>query len=115
MLAGSTAYAIGEGCRWKVGLSRKPKEAIAFYTVLVSRVLVGSPIDPIKALYWSAVVNGVLAAPVMVILMVLVRRPKVMGKLVVIGPLYWLGWASTIAMAFCVVGMAATMFMGSAS
>ncbi|WP_234679764.1 Nramp family divalent metal transporter [Bradyrhizobium monzae] len=118
VLAGSTAYAIGEGRRWKVGLSRKPKEAIAFYTVLGLSGLCGiglnfTPIDPIKALYWSAVVNGVLAAPVMVILMLLVRRPKVMGKLVVTGPLYWLGWVSTIAMAFCIVGMVATMFMGA--
>ena len=118
VLAGSTAYAIGEGRRWKVGLSRKPKEAIAFYTVLGLSGLCGiglnfTPIDPIQALYWSAVVNGVLAAPIMVILMVLVRRPKVMGKLVVTGPLYWLGWASTIAMAFCIVGMVATMFMGA--
>jgi NRAMP (natural resistance-associated macrophage protein)-like metal ion transporter len=118
VLAGSTAYAIGEGRRWKVGLSRKPKEAIAFYTVLGLSGLCGiglnfTPIDPIKALYWSAVVNGVLAAPVMVILMLLVRRPKVMGDLVVKGPLYWLGWASTIAMALCIVGMVATMFMGS--
>ncbi|WP_426612529.1 NRAMP family divalent metal transporter [Bradyrhizobium sp. McL0616] len=120
VLAGSTAYAIGEGRRWKVGLSRKPKEAIAFYSVLALSGLCGiglnfTPIDPIKALYWSAVVNGVLAAPVMVLLMVLVRRPKVMGKLVVTGPLYWLGWAATAAMALCIVGMVATMFMGSSS
>jgi NRAMP (natural resistance-associated macrophage protein)-like metal ion transporter len=119
VLAGSTAYAIGEGCRWKVGLSRKPKEAVAFYAVLSFSGLCGiglnfTPIDPIQALYWSAVVNGVLAAPVMVILMVLVRRPKVMGKLVVTGPLYWLGWLSTIAMTFCIVGMMITMFLGSA-
>jgi Mn2+/Fe2+ NRAMP family transporter len=120
VLAGSTAYAIGEGRRWKVGLSRKPKQAIAFYTVLGFSGLCGiglnfTPINPIQALYWSAVVNGVLAAPVMVLLMVLVRRPKVMGELVVTGPLYWLGWASTVAMAFCIVGMVATMFMGSTS
>ncbi|BAC53303.1 bll8038 [Bradyrhizobium diazoefficiens USDA 110] len=120
VLAGSTAYAIGEGRRWKVGLSRKPKEAIAFYSVLALSGFCGiglnfTPIDPIKALYWSAVVNGVLAAPVMVLLMVLVRRPKVMGKLVVTGPLYWLGWAATAAMALCIVGMVATMFMGSSS
>jgi len=55
----------------------------------------------------------VLAAPVMIILMVLVRNPKVMGKLVVTGPLYWLGWLATAAMAMCIVGMIATMFMGS--
>jgi NRAMP (natural resistance-associated macrophage protein)-like metal ion transporter len=120
VLAGSTAYAIGEGRRWKVGLSRKPKEAIAFYSVLALSGLCGiglnfSSIDPIKALYWSAVVNGVLAAPVMVLLMVLVRRPKVMGKLVVTGPLYWLGWAATAAMALCIVGMVTTLFMSSSS
>ncbi|WP_426611158.1 NRAMP family divalent metal transporter [Bradyrhizobium sp. McL0616] len=120
VLAGSTAYAVGEGRRWKVGLSRKPKEAIAFYSVLALSGLCGiglnfTPIDPIKALYWSAVVNGVLAAPVMVVLMVLVRRPKVMGELVVTGPLYWLGWAATAAMALCIVGMAATMFMSTSS
>jgi Mn2+/Fe2+ NRAMP family transporter len=120
VLAGSTAYAIGEGRRWKVGLSRKPKEAVAFYAVLGLSGLCGialnfTPIDPIKALFWSAVVNGVLAAPVMVILMVLVRKTKVMGKFIVEGPLYWLGWASTLAMGFCILGMAATIFMGSAS
>jgi Mn2+/Fe2+ NRAMP family transporter len=69
VLAGSTAYAVGEGRKWPVGLARKPKEAVAFYTVLAISGLLGvglnfTPIDPIKALYWSAVVNGVLAAPV---------------------------------------------------
>ena len=116
VLAGSTAYAIGEGRKWPVGLSRKPRQAIAFYTVLALSVLLGiglnfTPIDPIKALYWSAVVNGVLAAPVMVLLMILVRDEKVMGKFVVRGWLYWLGWMSTVAMAFCIVGMAATLAM----
>jgi NRAMP (natural resistance-associated macrophage protein)-like metal ion transporter len=116
VLAGSTAYAIGEGRKWPVGLSRKPKQAVAFYTVLALSVLLGiglnfTPIDPIKALYWSAVVNGVLAAPVMALLMVLVRDTKVMGKFIVQGWLYWLGWASTVAMALCIVGMAATLAM----
>jgi Mn2+/Fe2+ NRAMP family transporter len=112
VLAGSAAYAIGEGRKWPVGLSRKPKQAVAFYSVLALSVLLGiglnfTPIDPIKALYWSAVINGVLAAPVMVLVMILVRRKNVMGELVVRGWLYWLGWASTVAMAFCIVGLAA--------
>jgi len=90
VLAGSTAYAIGEGRKWPVGLARKPKEATAFYTVLSISVasavaLNFMPIDPIKALYWSAVINGVLAAPVMAALMVLVRKKEVMGDLVVRG------------------------------
>jgi NRAMP (natural resistance-associated macrophage protein)-like metal ion transporter len=116
VLAGSTAYAIGEGRKWPVGLSRKPKQAVAFYSVLTLSVVLGvllnfTAIDPIKALYWSAVINGVLAAPVMVMLMLLVRRPKVMGELIVTGWLYWLGWASTVAMGLCIVGMGVTFFL----
>jgi NRAMP (natural resistance-associated macrophage protein)-like metal ion transporter len=111
VLAGSTAYAIGEGKKWPVGLARKPKQATAFYAVVALSGGVGvalnfTALDPIKALYWSAVINGILAAPVMVMLMILVRRRKVMGDLVIEGWLYWLGWTSTAAMAFCVVGMA---------
>lgn len=114
VLAGSTAYAIGEGRKWPVGLSRKPKKAVAFYAVLTISAAAGiglnfTPIDPVKALYWSAVVNGVLAAPVMILLMILVRRPKVMGDLVVTGWLYWLGWAATAAMAACIVAMIASL------
>jgi NRAMP (natural resistance-associated macrophage protein)-like metal ion transporter len=116
VLAGSTAYAIGEGRKWPVGLSRKPKEAIAFYSVLALSVGLGvlinfTGIDPIKALYWSAVINGVLAAPVMTIMMLLVRRKSVMGDLVVRGPVYWLGWAATVAMAFCIVGMLVSLWL----
>jgi NRAMP (natural resistance-associated macrophage protein)-like metal ion transporter len=116
VLAGSTAYAIGEGRKWPVGLSRKPKEAVAFYSVLALSVGFGvllnfTPLDPIKALYWSAVINGILAAPVMVMLMLLVKNRKVMGDLVVRGWLYALGWASTVAMAFCNVGMFASLFL----
>jgi NRAMP (natural resistance-associated macrophage protein)-like metal ion transporter len=111
VLAGSTAYAIGEGRKWPVGLSRKPRQAMAFYGVLVVSGGLGValnfvPLDPIKALYWSAVVNGVLAAPVMIMLMLLVHRRKVMGDLVIRGWLYWLGWVSTAAMALCTLGMA---------
>jgi Mn2+/Fe2+ NRAMP family transporter len=78
--------AIGEGRKWPVGLSRKPKNAIAFYAVIAVSVLLGiglnfTALDPIKALYWSAVINGVMAAPVMVLLMLLVRKKDVMGDL----------------------------------
>jgi NRAMP (natural resistance-associated macrophage protein)-like metal ion transporter len=111
VLAGSSAYAIGEGRKWRVGLSRKPQRAIAFYAVIAVSVVFGiglnfTRLDPIKALYWSAVINGVIAAPVMVLLMLLVRKKAVMGDLVVGGWLYGLGWLSTAAMALCIVGMA---------
>lgn len=111
VLAGSTAYAIGEGRKWPVGLSRKPKEAIAFYVVLAASGLLGialnfTPIDPIKALFWSAVINGVVAVPVMVLTMVMVRRQDVMGNYAVKGWLYVIGWLSTAAMGSCVAIMA---------
>jgi NRAMP (natural resistance-associated macrophage protein)-like metal ion transporter len=114
VLAGSAAYAIGEGRKWRVGLSRQPRRAIAFYSVLALSVGLGvalnfTPLDPIRALYWSAVVNGVLAAPVMVMLMLLVGSRKVMGDLAVRGWLYGLGWASTIVMAVSSAGMFVSM------
>ncbi|TWB03571.1 NRAMP (natural resistance-associated macrophage protein)-like metal ion transporter [Bradyrhizobium stylosanthis] len=114
VLAGSTAYAIGEGRKWPVGLSRKPKEAVAFYGVLALSVGLGiglnfTALDPIKALYWSAVINGVLAVPIMTVMMLLVRRKSVMGDLVVSGPVYWLGWIATAAMFLCIVGMACSL------
>jgi NRAMP (natural resistance-associated macrophage protein)-like metal ion transporter len=115
VLAGATAYAVGEGRRWPVGLGRKPKEAIAFYAVLALSGGFGialnfTPINPISALYWSAVINGVLAAPVMVLLMLMARHRNVMGQFVISGPLLWLGWLSTAAMAVSVVAMAAGWF-----
>ena len=111
VLAGSTAYAVGEGRRWLVGLDRKPREAVAFYSVLVLSISIGiilnfTSIDPIEALYWSAVVNGVLATPVMVLLMLLSRRSDVMGTFRISGVLNWLGWIATIAMAAAVTAMA---------
>jgi NRAMP (natural resistance-associated macrophage protein)-like metal ion transporter len=117
VLAGSTAYAVAEGGKWPVGLARKPKQAVAFYTILAISGLAGialdlAPLDPIKALYWSAVINGVIAAPFMVLVMVLGRRKNVMGPLIIKGWLYWLGWASTVAMTLCIIGMAVSMIEG---
>ena len=116
VLAGATAYAVGEGRRWPVGLARKPKTAVAFYSVLALSAAIGialnfSSINPISALYWSAVINGVLAVPVMVLLMIMARRKDVMGHFVVGGPLYWLGWLSTAAMLLSVLAMAAGFFL----
>jgi NRAMP (natural resistance-associated macrophage protein)-like metal ion transporter len=115
VLAGSAAYAIGEGRKWPVGLARKPREATSFYTVLALSGGIGvlvnvTPISPISALYWSAVINGILAVPVMILLMFLTRRRDVMSKFVISGPLYWLGWLSTAAMAACVAAMIASLF-----
>ena len=110
VLAGSAAYAVGEAFKWSVGLARKPKQATAFYWTLTAATVLGmgivwTPIDPIKALYWSAVINGVVAVPVMTVMMAMTAQKKVMGKFVIVGWLRWLGWAATMAMAFCVFGM----------
>lgn len=115
VLAGATAYAVGESRQWPVGLARKPKEAVAFYAVLALSGGFGialnfTAINPISALYWSAVINGVLAVPVMVLLMLMARHRGVMGRFVIGGPLYWLGWLSTAAMAVSVIAMAVGWF-----
>jgi Mn2+/Fe2+ NRAMP family transporter len=112
VLAGSAAYAVAEACKWPVGLARKPSRASAFYATLALATGIGmaitfTPINPIKALYWSAVINGVVAVPVMVVMMLMTAQPRVMGKFTIAGPLRWLGWAATIAMAACAGGMIA--------
>ena len=115
VLAGSAAYAIGEACKWPIGLSRPPGKAVAFYSTLTAAAILGvaitlSPIDPIKALYWTAVINGVVAVPVMTVMMLMTVQRRVMGKFTITGWLQWLGWTSTLAMAACVVGMAVSWF-----
>jgi Mn2+/Fe2+ NRAMP family transporter len=114
VLAGATAYAVGESRGWPVGLARKPRRAKAFNAVLALSVIIGvamnfTPINPIAALYWSAVINGVIAVPIMVVMMVLSAKRDMMGDFVITGPLRFLGWLSTAAMAACVVAMAVTM------
>jgi NRAMP (natural resistance-associated macrophage protein)-like metal ion transporter len=111
VLAGSAAYAVGEALRWPTGLSRRPKEAKSFYATIAAATLLGvaldaAPVDPIRALYWSAVVNGVLAPPLMAVMMLMASNPAVMGRLVLGRPLRLAGWAATAAMALTVLGMA---------
>jgi NRAMP (natural resistance-associated macrophage protein)-like metal ion transporter len=114
VLAGSAAYAVGEARRWPIGLARKPKEAKAFYATIVVSTLIGtaiafSPLDPIKALFWSAVLNGVVAVPVMAMMMLMAANKNVMGKFTIAGTLRAVGWISTAVMA------AAALVMGAAS
>jgi Mn2+/Fe2+ NRAMP family transporter len=114
VLAGSAAYALGEARRWPVGLARLPGQAKKFYATIAAATLVGaalnySPIDPIRALFWSAVVNGVVAVPVMVAMMVLAARPVVMGRFTLGVGLRVMGWLATAAMAVAAVGMFVTM------
>ena len=110
VLAGSAAYALAEGSRWPIGLARQPKDAVGFYAALAVATVIGvglnlTSIDPIKALYWSAVINGVVAVPVLVVLMLMTARHKIMGEFVITGWLRTLGWATTAVMALCAGGM----------
>jgi NRAMP (natural resistance-associated macrophage protein)-like metal ion transporter len=116
VLAGSAAYALGEARKWPVGLARQPMEAKAFYATIVVATLLGlgvsfSPIDPIKALFWSAVINGVVAAPVMVMMMLITSNKKIMGQFTVTGLRRVVGWLATAVMAGAAVGMVVTALL----
>jgi Mn2+/Fe2+ NRAMP family transporter len=110
VLAGSAAYAVGETLSWPVGLAKAPHRAKAFYAAIAVATAIGcalnfTPINPIRALYWSAVLNGVVAVPVMVAMMLLSTRTTVMGSLTLPRRLHLLGWLATAAMACAVVAM----------
>ncbi|MBC2662004.1 divalent metal cation transporter [Novosphingobium flavum] len=111
VLAGSAAYAVSEAFGWAEGLNRRPREARAFYAVIALATAGGIAlnllaIDPMRALYWSAVVNGLLAPPLMVVTMLIARNPRVMHRLT-ISPLLTLGgWLST-----AVMGVVALVFL----
>ena len=117
VLAGSAAFAVGEAMGWHVGLARRLRRAPAFYATIAVATLVGvglnfTSIDPIKALFWSAVINGVVAVPVMTIMMLMASRSKIMGKFTLGLPLRVVGWVATGVMAIAAIGMFATMGAG---
>ncbi len=110
VLAGSAAYAVGEALHWPTGLARLPKDAKAFYATIAVATLIGIginfvDIDPIKALFWTAVLNGVIAVPLMALMMVMAMEPKVMGRFVLPRSLWIMGWIATVAMALVVGAM----------
>ena len=115
VLAGSGAYALGEARRWPTGFSRNLQEAKAFYATVAIATLVGmvmnfSGLDPIKTLYWSAVLNGIIAVPVMATMMLMAARSDIMGRFAINGALKWIGWMATAVMAAAVIAMLATSF-----
>jgi len=117
VLAGATAFAVAGAAHARYGLSRSVRGAKLFYAVLIGAMALGaaltlSPVDPIKALYWSAVVNGVCAVPLMAAIMLIARRRKAMGELVVRGWLFVFGWLATAVMGVAAIVMFATMGKG---
>ena len=116
VLAGSAAYAVAESFKWPIGLGRKLLEARGFYMILTIATLLGvmlnfTSIDPIKALFWSAVINGVIAVPIMAIMMAMAAKPEIMGQFVVTPRLRILGWLATGVMALAVLAMSVTALL----
>ena len=110
VLAGSAAYAISESFGWPMGLDRKLGQAPGFYAIIAAATLGGvalslTDVDPIQALVWSAVLNGLVAVPIMAVAMILASRKSVMGPFVIGRTLKILGWTATIVMAAAGVGM----------
>jgi NRAMP (natural resistance-associated macrophage protein)-like metal ion transporter len=104
VLAGSAAYAVSEMMGRPAGLDCKPREAKLFYATIAATTLGGASlqyfgVNPVQALYWSAVVNGVLAAPLMALMMLVVTNPRAMGHLTLSRTGAILGWAATAVMA----------------
>jgi NRAMP (natural resistance-associated macrophage protein)-like metal ion transporter len=104
VLAGSAAYGVSEIFGWNEGLDRKPHEAKAFYGTIAAATIAGvalnfTSLDPVKALYWSAVINGILAAPVMAVMMLIASNPRIMGKLTLSRGMRIAGWIATLVMA----------------
>ncbi|MCE9520857.1 MAG: divalent metal cation transporter [Alphaproteobacteria bacterium] len=104
VLAGSAAYAVSEMFGWASSLDARPNDARAFYATIAVATLLGAALnfiglDPVRSLYWAAVVNGVLAAPLMAVMMLIVRNPRVMGRLTISLPMTIWGWTATAVMA----------------
>ncbi len=115
VLAGSAAYAVGEALRLPVGLNRDVAYARGFYAILGGATLIGLVLnfhvihlDPIKALFWSAVINGVVAGPIMVLMLLMASSPRVMGEFTLNAHQKTLGWAATAVMLAAAVALFAT-------
>jgi NRAMP (natural resistance-associated macrophage protein)-like metal ion transporter len=114
VLAGSAAYAMSEASGWTSGLEKQWRAAPAFYAVITLATLFGlgidyAPIDPIKALFWSAVLNGVIAVPIMAAMMIVATRKQEMGEFVATLSQRWFGWLATAVMAAAAIAMIVLM------
>lgn len=115
VLAGSAAYAVAEAAGWQGSMSLRldKGEGRGFYGVVAAATLGGvalcfTPTDPVKELFWAAVINGVIAVPIMAVMMLLATRTDTMGEHVIGRRLRWLGWLATTVMAATVIAMFAT-------
>ena len=114
VLAGAAAYAVAEASNWRGTLEDKPRLAKKFYAIVAASMILGLALDyaglnAVKMLFWSAVLNGVLAPPLIVLVVLLTSNKKVMGDRVNPPLLKWLGWATAAVMAVAAVAMFVTM------
>ena len=110
ILAGSAAYAVAESFRWPIGLGLRLAEARGFYAIVSVATLVGvalnfTDLPAVRALIWSAVINGVISVPIMAIMMLMAVRPEIMGRFTIKRELRILGWLATLIMALAVAAM----------
>jgi len=117
VLAGSAAYAVAESFGWHGSLELPARSAPGFYLVVAAATIAGllvalTPLDPIRMLFWSAVVNGIVAAPLMIAMMLVVTRPKIMGKFVAPRAVTIFGSCAAAVMCVAVVAMLAASFTG---
>ena len=114
VLAGASAYAMAGAFQWRNSLERAPMDSKRFYGIIVVSTVVGmalgfTRVDPIQALYWSAVINCVISVPIMAVMMLMAARRDVMGPFAISTRLKALGWLATLMMATAVVAMLVTM------
>ena len=110
VLAGSAAYAVAEAMKWPIGHSLEPMKAKGFYGIITLATAIGigidlAPVDPIKALLWSAMLNGIIAVPIMAVMMRMAVNPDIMGTFTITPRLQRLGWFATVLMAIAVAAM----------
>jgi NRAMP (natural resistance-associated macrophage protein)-like metal ion transporter len=110
VLAGSAAYAIAELFEWPSTLEAKFPEAVGFYAIILAATIIGFgmgflPINPIRLLVWTAVINGVVAVPIMVMMMLIVTNRSAMGRFQARPSLAWAGWGATGLMGVTVIAL----------
>jgi len=120
ILTGSAAYAICETFGWKVGLDKKPGQAKPFYLAMAASTILAlvidyCGIDVMKALLWTAVINGVLAPPLLVFVMLISNNRDVMGDRVNGRAINVLGWITTLVMLAAAIALAVMSATGSAT
>jgi NRAMP (natural resistance-associated macrophage protein)-like metal ion transporter len=114
ILTGSSAYAVAETFGWEHGLDRRPRQAKAFYGLIAASTLLGmlinfTGINPVSALFWTAVINGFLAPPLLVLILMISNNAKIMGSRVNSKPLNALGWFTAVVMTAAAVGLVLTL------